>query len=63
MLTPTQYKKQAMNTAKIISHSVDFFEKYLASPYPFEKLDVIGVYDFNAGGMENIAMIHTLVSD
>eukprot|EP00116_Pleurobrachia_bachei_P002555 sb/3462817/ len=60
VLTPPQYKTQAKITAETVAHAVDFFEVYLDSPYPFEKLDVMGIYDFNAGGMENIGMIHTL---
>ena len=62
VLTPPQYKTQAKKTAETVAHAVDFFEEYLDCPYPFEKLDVMGIYDFNAGGMENIGMIHTLVS-
>ena len=61
VLTPNYAKKQALRTAKLAARSLDFFEKYLGINYPFKKLDLIGIFDFNAGGMENIAMIHLMV--
>ncbi len=41
------------NTAKIVAELEDYF----ASPYPFEKLDIIAVPDFNSGAMENAGAI------
>lgn len=34
-----------------------FFNKYFGIPYPYEKLDIIGVPDFAAGAMENAGAI------
>ncbi|HUQ86895.1 MAG TPA: M1 family aminopeptidase [Vicinamibacterales bacterium] len=36
---------------------VAFFNKYFGIPYPYEKLDIIGVPDFAAGAMENAGAI------
>jgi puromycin-sensitive aminopeptidase len=33
--------------------SLDYLEQYTAIPYPYEKVDAIGVPDFEAGAMEN----------
>lgn len=32
-------------------------EDYFASPYPYAKLDIVAVAEFNAGGMENVGAI------
>ena len=37
--------------------SVRYFNRYFGIPYPFEKLDLIGLPDFSAGAMENTAAI------
>lgn len=37
--------------------TVDKLEHYFATPYPFEKLDLIAVPDFGAGAMENAGAI------
>jgi puromycin-sensitive aminopeptidase len=36
---------------------MQFYNKYFATPYPFEKLDVVAVPDFAAGAMENTGAI------
>jgi aminopeptidase N len=36
---------------------VAFFNQYFGIPYPYEKLDIIGVPDFAAGAMENAGAI------
>jgi aminopeptidase N/puromycin-sensitive aminopeptidase len=36
---------------------VPFFEDYFGVPYPFDKLDNIGVADFDAGAMENAGAV------
>ncbi len=36
---------------------VKLFEDYTAQPYPFDKLDLLGVPDFSAGAMENAGLI------
>ncbi len=41
------------NTAPIVQK----LEEYFATPYPFEKLDIIAVPDFAAGAMENAGAI------
>lgn len=61
VLTPDYAKKEALRTANLAARSLDFYEKYLGVNYPFKKLDIIGIFDFNAGGMENIGMIHLMV--
>ena len=38
-------------------HQVAFFNTYFGIPYPYEKLDIIGVPDFAAGAMENAGAI------
>jgi aminopeptidase N len=38
-------------------HEVAFFNNYFGIPYPYEKLDIIGVPDFAAGAMENAGAI------
>ena len=37
--------------------SLAYFNRYFGIPYPFEKLDLIGLPDFSAGAMENTAAI------
>jgi aminopeptidase N len=37
--------------------SLRFFNRYYAIPYPFGKLDLIGIPDFAAGAMENVGAI------
>ncbi len=37
--------------------SVSFFDRYYGIPYPFGKLDLIGIPDFAAGAMENAGAI------
>jgi aminopeptidase N len=36
---------------------VNFYNNYFGIPYPYEKLDIIGVPDFSAGAMENAGAI------
>jgi len=38
-------------------HALSFFNDWTGIPYPFGKLDIIGVPDFSAGAMENIGAI------
>jgi aminopeptidase N len=42
---------------KAAEHQVQFFDDYFGIPYPFGKLDIIGVPDFAAGAMENAGAI------
>ena len=37
--------------------TVEYFEEYTNQPYPFDKLDLLGAPDFNAGAMENAGLI------
>ena len=42
---------------KAAEHQVQFFGDYFGIPYPFGKLDIIGIPDFSAGAMENAGAI------
>ena len=42
---------------KAAEQQVAFFNNYFGIPYPYEKLDIIGVPDFAAGAMENAGAI------
>jgi aminopeptidase N/puromycin-sensitive aminopeptidase len=44
----------ALEAAEHILHSLD---QYYGIPYPYKKLDIIAVPDFEAGAMENVAAI------
>lgn len=41
------------NTERMLT----YLERYFATPYPFEKVDLVAVPDFAAGGMENAGLI------
>src|SRR4029453_2010146 len=38
-------------------YELKYFNDYFGIPYPFKKLDLIGLPDFSAGAMENIGAI------
>ncbi len=42
---------------KAAEHQVQFFNDYFGIPYPYGKLDIIGIPDFAAGAMENAGAI------
>ncbi len=42
---------------KAAEHQVAFFSRYFGIPYPFGKLDVLALPDFEAGAMENAGAI------
>ena len=42
---------------KAAEHQVQFFNDYFGIPYPFGKLDIVGIPDFSAGAMENAGAI------
>lgn len=42
---------------KVAIDSLDWYENWFGIPYPLEKMDLIGVPDFNAGAMENWGLI------
>lgn len=48
-----QFAFALANTASIL----ETLEQYFATPYPYEKLDLVAVPDFWAGGMENAGLI------
>lgn len=62
MLAPKHLLEPASETAAMAAASIDYFEGYLGVNYPFHKMDMIGIFDFNSAGMENVAMIHLMVS-
>ena len=51
--TGTELKWILGETAGIVK----YFEEYTNIPYPFDKLDLLGAPDFNAGAMENAGLI------
>lgn len=48
-----QFSYALANTASILAT----LEEYFGTPYPYEKLDLVAVPDFIAGGMENVGLI------
>ncbi len=54
----TPGKKQLGTFALEATKSIlAYFDKYFGIKYPYEKLDLIGLPDFSAGAMENVALI------
>jgi aminopeptidase N len=51
--------KKPLGTAALryASEILKFYNQYYGIPYPFAKLDIVGVPDFEAGAMENTAAI------
>ena len=51
--------KKPLGTAALryASEILKFYNQYYGIPYPFGKLDIVGVPDFEAGAMENTAAI------
>src|SRR5262245_37568063 len=54
--TPDKHALTAF-ALKAAEQEVAFFSDYFGIPYPYEKLDIIGVPDFAAGAMENAGAI------
>jgi aminopeptidase N len=52
--------KKALGTAALryAGEILKFYDQYYGIPYPFGKLDIVGVPDFEAGAMENTAAIY-----
>ncbi|HZP96322.1 MAG TPA: M1 family metallopeptidase [Candidatus Limnocylindria bacterium] len=50
---PPGLARQALFARDAHVRSVDWLQQYTAIPYPFIKLDAIGIPDFEAGAMEN----------
>jgi aminopeptidase N len=52
--------KKALGLAALryASEILKFYNQYYGIPYPFGKLDIVGVPDFEAGAMENTAAIY-----
>ena len=46
--------KMALDTAAAL---LELYAKYLDQPYPYEKLDIVAVPNFEEGGMENAGLI------
>lgn len=44
-------------TLNVAISALDWFEKWFGIEYPLEKMDLIGIPDFNAGAMENWGLI------
>ena len=41
----------------VASNALDWFEKFFNYKYPINKLDLIGIPDFNSGAMENYGLL------
>ena len=54
--TPDKHPLTAF-ALKAAEHQVQFFNDYFGIPYPFGKLDIVGIPDFSAGAMENAGAI------
>ncbi|MGE0125412.1 MAG: M1 family aminopeptidase, partial [Vicinamibacterales bacterium] len=54
--TPDKHPLTAF-ALKAAEHQVQFFNDYFGIPYPFGKLDIVGIPDFAAGAMENAGAI------
>ena len=52
--------KKPLGTAALryTAEILKFYNQYYGIPYPFGKLDIVGVPDFDAGAMENTAAIY-----
>ncbi len=50
----TEYAGLALDTAEQV---IPWFERYFAQPFPFPKLDMVAIPDFEFGGMENAGAI------
>ncbi|HEX7286369.1 MAG TPA: M1 family metallopeptidase [Candidatus Angelobacter sp.] len=57
--------KKALGTAALgyAQEILKYYNQYYGIPYPFGKLDIVGVPDFEAGAMENTAAIFYRESD
>lgn len=54
---PPERLNHSMEELEILSSGVDFFEEYFNIEYTFNKLDLVVVYDFAVGAMENWGVI------
>jgi len=54
---PPERLDHSMEELNILSTGVDFFEEYFNIEYTFNKLDLVVVYDFAVGAMENWGVI------
>ncbi len=54
--TPDKHQLTAF-ALQAAEHQVQFFNDYFGIPYPFGKLDIVGIPDFAAGAMENAGAI------
>lgn len=54
--TPTSQIDQAKNSFKDTADMMEFFEKEIGVPYPWDKYYQVVVQDFVAGGMENTTL-------
>lgn len=59
--TPTSQIEYAENSFKDTADMLEFFEKEIGVPYPWDKYDQAVVQDFVAGGMENTSL--TILTD
>jgi aminopeptidase N len=59
--TPPSQIAQAANSFRGTADMIEFFEREIGVPYPWDKYDQVVVDDFMAGGMENTSL--TVLSD
>ncbi|RWS19122.1 puromycin-sensitive aminopeptidase-like isoform X1, partial [Leptotrombidium deliense] len=55
--TPVERKEEELFALDVAVRALDYFKKYLGIDFPLPKLDIVGVRDLDAGGMENWGLI------
>jgi aminopeptidase N len=50
-------KQDGKFALEVAEQCIPYYNHYFGIPYPFEKLDMIGLSDFSAGAMENTGLI------
>ncbi len=57
VIAPAGQERLATFALKVAEQVVPWFEKYTGLPFPFPKLDMVAIPEFEAGGMENAGAI------
>ncbi len=57
VVAPAGQEKLGKFALELAVRVLPFYEDYFGLPYPFQKLDMVAIPDFDAGGMENAGAI------